>query len=65
MVFYLFEGDVGEAGDDEDELEGGFPFAKSIRCEDDSLLHGNLPKPCDHKLSADDRASDPDGAESF
>ncbi len=27
VVIYLLEADVDEAGDDEGELEGGFPFA--------------------------------------
>jgi len=56
---------MGEAGDDEGELEGGFPFSESVCGDDDSLLDGDLAQPGDHKFSADDDAGYPDRTETF
>lgn len=43
-VFILdwLKGNVGEAGDDEGELEGGLPFPEPISGDHDSLLDGDL-----------------------
>ncbi len=65
MVLYLLEADVDEAGDDEGELEGSFPFSKSVCCDDDSLFDGDLAQSSDHEFSTDDHTGDPDRAEAF
>lgn len=64
-VGHRFKRQPDEAGDEVDELEGGFPFPQIVGSQNLTCLDGDLAETGDEEFPADDEGGNPDGADAF
>ncbi len=62
---HRFKRQPDQAGDEVDELEGGFPFPQIVGGEDLAGFDSDLAEAGDEEFAADDESGDPDGADAL